>query len=168
MNDDIFTQLELLVERAVRPVQASFSRKRHMQEEILAHLMTVVEEEIEKHGDEQIALERAKQRFGNRQEFSTELQSSVPLFNRVRGYLEKMWCEPETFLLARQLSIQSGESGMSISTPSGPQRKSWKSVLVRDLKRVRVEAICLGIGLGLCLVWGFVTYEITALLRDVS
>jgi hypothetical protein len=168
MSDETLTKLMAIVERAVRPVRATVSRKQHMREELLAHVTAIFEEEIETSSNERIALERTGQRFGDPQELSRELESSIPVLNRLRGHLEQIWCNSATFLLARRPSIQSGESGMSTSTASGPQGKSWKSVFVWILKPVRVEAICLGIGLGLCLVWAFVTYEITALLRTVS
>jgi hypothetical protein len=168
MSDETLTELMAMVERAVRPVRATVSRKRLMREELLAHVTAIFEEEIEKSSNERIALERTRQRFGDPQELSRELESSIPVFNRLRGDLEQIWCNSATFLLACRSSIQSGESGMSTSTACGPQGKSGKSVFVWNLKPVRVEAICLGIGLGLCLVWAFVTYEITTLLPSVS
>ena len=52
MSEDILTKLKVLVERAVRPVRASVTRKRHMREELLAHVTAIFEEEFEKSGDE--------------------------------------------------------------------------------------------------------------------
>jgi ATP-dependent Clp protease ATP-binding subunit ClpC len=77
MNESTLTQLKTLVERAIRPVRASMSRKRKMQEELLAHVTTVFEEEA-RLGDEQAALERTAQRFGNPSELTGQLQQSVP------------------------------------------------------------------------------------------
>src|SRR6185369_12049910 len=48
MNDNNLIQLMTIVERAVRPVQASTSRKRKMREELLAHVTGVFEEEAAK------------------------------------------------------------------------------------------------------------------------
>ena len=41
MNESTLTQLKIIVERAVRPVRASISRKRKMREELLAHVSGV-------------------------------------------------------------------------------------------------------------------------------
>jgi hypothetical protein len=77
MNDSTLTQLKIIVERAVRPVQASAARKRKMREELLAHVVGVFEEEA-KLGDERAALERTALRFGNPAEVTVHLQASVP------------------------------------------------------------------------------------------
>jgi hypothetical protein len=58
MNESILTQLKVIVERAVRPVRASTSRKRKMREELLAHVVGVFEEECARLGDDRAALER--------------------------------------------------------------------------------------------------------------
>ena len=58
MNGLTLTRLKVLVERAVRPVRASASRKRLMREELLAHVTAVFEEELARLADEQAALER--------------------------------------------------------------------------------------------------------------
>ena len=78
MNESTLTQLKTLVERAIRPVRASISRKLKMREELLAHVTTVFEEEAVRLGDEQAALERTAQRFGNPSELTGQLQQSVP------------------------------------------------------------------------------------------
>ena len=77
MNESTLTQLKILVERAVRPVQASAVRKRKMREELLAHVVGVFEEEA-KLGDEQAALARTQGRFGQAAELTGQLQASVP------------------------------------------------------------------------------------------
>jgi hypothetical protein len=94
MSDEVLTKLMVLVERAVRPVQASISRKRSMREELLAHLTAIFEEEVEKSGDGRIALERSTQRFGDPREISHELQRSVPRWNRIQGFLQGGRFEP--------------------------------------------------------------------------
>lgn len=78
MNEPNLTQLKIIVERAVRPVVASFSCKRKMREELLAHVSAVFEEEEGKLGDAQAALVRTQERFGQAAELTAELQASVP------------------------------------------------------------------------------------------
>ena len=77
MNDVILKELKTVVERAVRPVRATMARKRKMREELLAHLVSIFEEEA-RHSDEQAAVERAKGRFGNVRELSEQLQGAIP------------------------------------------------------------------------------------------
>jgi hypothetical protein len=77
MNESTLTQLKMIVERAVRPVRASSSRKRQMREELLAHVIGVFEEEA-KLGDEPAALARTQERFGQAAELTGQLQASVP------------------------------------------------------------------------------------------
>src|SRR5262249_61466072 len=87
MNESTLTQLKTLVERAVRPVRASMSRKRKMQEELLAHVSAVFEGEAARLLDEQAALERTAQRFGNPAELTGQLQTSVP----TSDFLQRLW-----------------------------------------------------------------------------
>ncbi len=77
MNELIQRQLKIIVERAVRPVQASMRRKRHMRQELLAHVIDVFEEEA-RNGDERAALHETSARFGNPAEVTVQLQASVP------------------------------------------------------------------------------------------
>jgi hypothetical protein len=49
-----------------------------MREELLAHLVSVFEEEVEKLGNEQAALIQAKQRFGDARELSGQIQGTIP------------------------------------------------------------------------------------------
>jgi hypothetical protein len=90
MNEETLTQLKVAVERAVRPVRATFARKRKMREELLAHLVSIFEEETERVGDEQAALAGAKRRFGDPRELTTQLQQAVPRWDRCRSILENM------------------------------------------------------------------------------
>src|SRR5262245_36868744 len=78
MNESTLTQLKILVERAVRPVRASFARKRKMREELLAHVSGVFDEELARLGDEPTALERTAQRFGPPAALAAQLQAAVP------------------------------------------------------------------------------------------
>jgi hypothetical protein len=87
MNQSILTRLKSLVERAVRPVQASTRHKWKMREELLAHVTAVFEEEA-KLGEERLALERTAQRFGNPAELADQLQASVPTNDRWARFFE--------------------------------------------------------------------------------
>jgi hypothetical protein len=78
MNESTLTQLKIIVERAVRPVRASFARKRKMREELLAHVGGVFEEELARLGNERTALERTAQRFGKPAELTEQLEAAVP------------------------------------------------------------------------------------------
>jgi hypothetical protein len=78
MNESSLIQLKIIVERAVRPVFASTSRRRKMREELLAHVSAVFEEESAKLGDEPAALARTQVRFGQAAELTGLLQASVP------------------------------------------------------------------------------------------
>jgi hypothetical protein len=78
MNESTLTQLKIIVERAVRPVRASFARKRKMREELLAHVSGVFEEELDKLPDERTALERTAKRFGKPAELTEQFQGAVP------------------------------------------------------------------------------------------
>ena len=78
MNESTMTGLKIIVERAVRPVQVSNTRRRKIREELLAHVVGVFEEERARLDDDQIALERTALRFGNPAEVTSQLQESVP------------------------------------------------------------------------------------------
>jgi len=94
MNETAARELKIIVERAVQPVRATFARKRGMREELLAHLLAIFDEEAERLGDEQAALEQAKQRFGDPGELTTQLQQAVPRLCRWRSILENMGYRP--------------------------------------------------------------------------
>ncbi len=83
MNDVILQELKIVVEQAVRPVRATMARKRRMREELLGHLTAIFEEEAEKLGNEQAALEQAKLRFGDPRELTGQLQETVPRWDRL-------------------------------------------------------------------------------------
>ena len=88
MNESTLTQLKVIVERAVRPVRASTSRKRKMREELLAHVVGVFEEECARLGDDRAALERTALRFGNPAEVTAQLQESVPASDGLSRFWE--------------------------------------------------------------------------------
>ena len=82
MNESIQNQLQAIVDQVVRPVFASRARKRLMREELLAHVATVFEAELESLGDDQAAVEATRRRFGVLEEVQSELQASVPPLER--------------------------------------------------------------------------------------
>jgi len=88
MNEANLSELKIVVERAVRPVRATLARKRGMREELLAHLVSIFEEESKTDGDEQAALEQAKQRFGDPRELTGQLQQTVPQWDRFARVFE--------------------------------------------------------------------------------
>ena len=94
MNDAILTELKLVVERAVRPVRATMARKRRMREELLTHLVSIMEEEADNLGDVHAALDASKRRFGDPGELTTQLQQVVPQWDRCRSILENMGVKP--------------------------------------------------------------------------
>ena len=94
MNEPTLTRLKIIVERAVRPVRASTSRKRRMREELLAHVVGVFEEEAAKPGDHQAALERTARRFGNPAEVTGQLQGSIPASDVIVRFCEGRPGEP--------------------------------------------------------------------------
>ena len=87
MNESTLAQLKIIVERAVRPVRASFARKRKVREELLAHVSGVFEEELAKLGDERAALGRTDQRFGKPAELTEQLQAAVPASDAIDRFL---------------------------------------------------------------------------------
>jgi len=86
MNESTPIQLKMIVERAVRPVRASTSRRRKMREEFLAHVTAVFAEESAKSGDERAALEQTEQRFGKPAQLANELQEAVPVSDAIARF----------------------------------------------------------------------------------
>jgi hypothetical protein len=70
------------VERVVRPIRASTWRKNQMREELLAHLEGLLAEEKARRGDDVDAVRRARARFGEPGQLTTELQTTVPRWER--------------------------------------------------------------------------------------
>jgi ATP-dependent Clp protease ATP-binding subunit ClpC len=87
-----------LVERAVRPIPASATRKRKMREELLAHLSGIYEEEQARVGNPAAALREAAKRFGEPAALSRELASTLSLSERVNYYINRSlgWRAPES------------------------------------------------------------------------
>ena len=96
MYESTLIQLKTIVERAVRPVRASTSRKKKMREELLAHVCGVYDEESAKLVNNQTALERTALRFGNPAEMTSQLQDTVPAMDSISRYWE---ARPEDSML---------------------------------------------------------------------
>src|SRR5262249_42502586 len=103
MNEFTLNELKMLVERAVRPVRCSRFRKRQMREELLAHLITIFEEEAAKLNDERAALEQTARRFGQPAELSRQLQLSVPARDSLEAFLDRIWLRPGESLPRRAI-----------------------------------------------------------------
>jgi hypothetical protein len=80
----------VLVERAVRPVQAGPAKKLRMREELLAHLTAIHAEELARHGDGAEARAEAIRRFGDPEALTVELQQSVSWSDRIDARLHRM------------------------------------------------------------------------------
>lgn len=91
-------QLMLIVEKAVRPVDAPVATKRRMREELYDLVSEIHAEETERGGTPEETLNRTRIRFGDPAELARELQSSLK-FNEQTS----MWIE-------RRIRRQPGES----------------------------------------------------------
>jgi hypothetical protein len=105
--------LKIVVERAVRPLRASTSRKRQMREELLAHVSGVFEEEFAQLRDDRAALERTALRFGNPAEVTSQLQESVPASDGIMRFWEGR-PEESTLRGALRLAWVTGAFGLVI------------------------------------------------------
>lgn len=76
-------QLMIHVERIVRPLRATESRKLRMRRELLSHLKNAFDEEIAGGADASTALVKAKERLGNPTELTQQLQQAVPTLERI-------------------------------------------------------------------------------------
>ena len=105
MNDETLTRLKIIVEKTVRPVRASRLRKRRMREELLAHLAASLEEEMQTQGpaDQQTAIARVEQRFGDPTELAPQLQESIPRRDWLTRFREEQEFRPDNSLLSRAI-----------------------------------------------------------------
>ncbi len=87
MNDAVLVDLTAHVAQAVGALPASGARRRQMQEELLAHLLDIYDEEFEQMRDEGSAADRAKQRFGRADDLQSELATAVPWMERLIFHL---------------------------------------------------------------------------------
>jgi hypothetical protein len=83
MNEIVLNDLTAHVTQAIGSLAASGARKQQMHEELLAHLLDIYDEELERLQDEHAAVDRAKQRFGQADELRSELAAAVPMWERL-------------------------------------------------------------------------------------
>lgn len=83
MNDAVRNDLTAHIAQAVGFLPASGARRRQMQEELLAHLLDIYDEELERLQDEWAAAYRAKWRFGQPDDLRNELVTAVPWVERL-------------------------------------------------------------------------------------
>jgi ATP-dependent Clp protease ATP-binding subunit ClpC len=107
MNDVTEKELKIVVERTVRPVRATMARKRKMREELLAHLVSIFEEERKRAGDEQAALDQTKRRFGDPEELTGQFQEAVPRWDRLArlGDAAQRWPGESLLRFAGRITI---------------------------------------------------------------
>jgi hypothetical protein len=103
MNDATLIQLKVLVERVVRPIQASIRRKRRMREELLAHVVATFQEEAAESMDDHAALQRTAERLGNPTELSEQIRASLPPWDRFSRIVDTLWTRPGESPLPRAL-----------------------------------------------------------------
>jgi hypothetical protein len=168
--------LRVQVERVVRPIQASYSRKDRMREELLAHLTRLFDDELARCGDSQMAAAEAIGRFGDAATLTRELQASVPRLERFL-YFSLPAIGP-TRGLKRWLQRRVGESplrymlrtncwamliGLIVLTPlslhaaSKASRRPPRPDQVTASKGVVFQVCCVAIEFGSMLVWGLLS-----------
>jgi hypothetical protein len=129
-----------IVERAIRPVRASVSRKRKMREELLAHFTAIYDEELLRLHDSVAAIKEAKQRFGSPEELANELGVALPWAESGNYFMERLfgWCAPEpvarhlmhlSMLIFAAFAVASTFAAISIACCSG-HGLDWFSVRV--------------------------------------
>ena len=82
MNRGPAEEFELLVAELMRSVVAGWRRHRAMREELLSHLWQAYEEELSLGLDGSSARQSAVRRFGDLADLQSQLQASVPSFER--------------------------------------------------------------------------------------
>jgi hypothetical protein len=95
MNDGVWNDLAGHVRQTLGALAASASRRQQMQEELLAHLLDIYDEELCRLQDERAAAERAKLRFGRPADLCRELTTAIPwgerLIQGIWGKESIMW-----------------------------------------------------------------------------
>lgn len=87
MNEAVRNDLIAHVTQAIGLLPASAGRRQQMHEELLAHLLDIYEEELERLQDERAAAVRAMQRFGQPDDLRSELATAVPWRERLNFFL---------------------------------------------------------------------------------
>jgi len=82
MNEVILQSLKARVDQMVTGIPARATRVELMREELLAHLVSIYEDELSRCLDEENALKAALCRFGASESLGEELASCVPVLER--------------------------------------------------------------------------------------
>jgi hypothetical protein len=91
MNEIIRAQLKVLAANSVRPVRCGAARKRAMRDELFTHLIETFERELSQGDEESAALERTAARFGSPAELTASLQASIPIYSRLKWFIDYAW-----------------------------------------------------------------------------
>jgi hypothetical protein len=83
MSEVVLNDLTAYVVQTIRFLPASRARRQQMQEELLAHILDIYDEELQRLQDEWAAADRAKQRFGKADDLRRELTTAVPWVERL-------------------------------------------------------------------------------------
>lgn len=121
MNPEIERQLKVTVERTVRPLRTWEQRKQVIRGEMLGHLTAIYQEEFERCGDEQGALQAARLRFGVPADLTEELQRGVPWIPGWAVWLNKRF---------------------RIDVKASPRRNAWRLTLVWFCELIFLFALC--------------------------
>jgi hypothetical protein len=103
MNHSTLNELKILVERVVRPINASTRRKRQIRDELLAHVSATFQEEAAESVDDQTALQRTAARFGTPAEVSEQIRASLPAWDHFARTVDALWTRPGESPLPRAL-----------------------------------------------------------------
>ena len=107
-------ELRIQVERVVRPIHASETRKDKIREELLSYLVNIYDEERARSADDRIVLDRVIERFGKPDELRRDLQSSIPiperfLFSKLPIITRRHYSTDKNY---RRLSRHGGEKAL--------------------------------------------------------
>lgn len=98
MNESTRKQLQIAVEKAVRPARVGWEHQVRIREELMAHVTGIFEEEWGRLGDEAAAAQQAVRRFGDPAKLTDELNASRSFERRFAYLLERWfgWRAPES------------------------------------------------------------------------
>jgi hypothetical protein len=116
MNQNCQHQLKLHVERIVRPIIARESDKLTMRQELYAHLVAAVEQEMTHDSSEGAAVQRATERLGIFDTVREELQSAVSWQSRVDSFFERFSRRPNgsfPLMHAAKMGLAFGAGGVA-------------------------------------------------------
>jgi hypothetical protein len=167
MNASTLTQLQIVVERAVRPVRAGARRKDRMREELLAHLTGIYDQERARHGDETAAREEAVRRFGQPAALTRGLQESLTGEDRLTYFVERWigWRARESAARhAYRLAVTVLVCLAAMALPmvvAGVTERLVNQRGVQELPRLLLNvAVLLGMGTGALFVLGLLYFKL--------